>query len=113
MQRLAGMFAFALWDREKRLLHLVRDRLGEKPLYYGRVGPTLFFGSELKALRAHPGFSAEIDRDALALYARHTYVPAPLTIYRGISKLEPGHIATINAAGDVIGRRLLAARGCG
>ena len=101
VRRLAGMFAFALWDREKRLLHLVRDRLGEKPLYYGRVGPTLFFGSELKALCAHPGFSAEIDRDALALYARHNYVPAPLTIYRGISKLEPGHIATINAAGDV------------
>ena len=101
VQRMAGMFAFALWDRQARLLHLVRDRFGEKPLYYGRVGPTLLFGSELKALRAHPDFTADIDRNALALYARHNYVPAPFSIYRGISKLLPGHIATVNAAGDV------------
>ncbi len=101
VQRMAGMFAFALWDRQARLLHLVRDRFGEKPLYYGQVGGTLLFGSELKALRAHPGFKADIDRDALALYARHNYIPAPFSIYRGISKLLPGHIATINAAGAI------------
>ena len=101
VQRMAGQFAFALWDRQAHLLHLVRDRFGEKPLYYGRVGQTLLFGSELKALRAHPDFSAEIDRDALALYARHNYVPAPFSIYRGISKLLPGHIATVNVAGDI------------
>lgn len=101
VQRMAGQFAFALWDCQARLLHLVRDRFGEKPLYYGRLGQTLLFGSELKALRAHPDFKAEIDRDALALYARHNYVPAPFSIYRGISKLLPGHIATVNVAGDI------------
>ena len=101
VRRMAGQFAFALWDRQDRLLHLVRDRFGEKPLYYGRIGQTLFFGSELKALRAHPDFKADVDRDALALYARHTCVPAPFSIYRGISKLLPGHVATVNAAGDI------------
>ena len=101
VQRMAGQFAFALWDRQARLLHLVRDRFGEKPLYYGRLGQTLLFGSELKALRAHPAFKTDIDRDALALYARHNYIPAPLSIYRGIGKLAPGHIATVNARGDI------------
>lgn len=101
VQRMAGQFAFALWDRQARLLHLVRDRFGEKPLYYGKIGSTLLFGSELKALRAHPDFKCEIDRDALALYARHNYIPSPLSIYRGIGKLTPGHIATVNARGDV------------
>ena len=101
VQRMAGMFVFALWDRHARLLHLARDRFGEKPLYFGRAGRTLLFGSELKALRAHPDFVADVDRDALALYARHNYIPAPLSIYRGIGKLRPGHIATINEAGAV------------
>lgn len=101
VQRMAGMFAFALWDSRARLLHLVRDRFGEKPLYYGHAGRTLLFGSELKALRAHPEFRAEVDRDALALYARHNYIPAPFSIYRGISKLLPGHIATFNGDGAV------------
>jgi asparagine synthase (glutamine-hydrolysing) len=101
VQRMAGMFAFALWDRQARLLHLARDRFGEKPLYYGQFGRTLLFGSELKALRAHPDFKADIDRDALALYARHNYIPAPRSIYRGISKLLPGHLATVNAAGAI------------
>jgi len=100
VQRMAGQFAFALWDRELRRLHLVRDRFGEKPLYYGLLGSTLLFGSELKALRARPGFSAEIDRDALALYARHGYVPAPLSIFRGIAKLLPGHVASVDEAGN-------------
>ena len=85
-----GMFAFALWDRRDRRLHLVRDRLGEKPLYYGRAGATLLFGSELKAIRAHPAFRGEIDRQALDLYLRHGYVPSPFSIYGGIFKLPAG-----------------------
>ncbi len=97
--RLAGMFAFALWDRRKRELTLVRDRLGIKPLYWGEAGGVLLFGSELKALRAHPRFAAEIDRDALASYLRHGYIPGPHSIYRGVSKLEPGHMLTWRADG--------------
>ncbi len=85
-----GMFALALWDRQDRVLHLTRDRIGEKPLYYGRVGQTFLFGSELKALKAHPQFRAEINRDALALFLRYNYIPAPYSIYRDIYKLPPG-----------------------
>jgi asparagine synthase (glutamine-hydrolysing) len=95
LARCNGMFAFALWDREAQALHLVRDRLGEKPLYYGRVGGRLVFGSELKALRAHPGFGPEVDRDALAAYLRLSYVPSPFTIYRGVQKLPPGTVLTV------------------
>lgn len=91
LDRMVGMFAFVLWDRRARSLTLVRDRFGEKPLYYGWSGRTLFFASELKALRAHPDFRGAVDRDALALYARHACVPAPRSIYRGIAKLPPGH----------------------
>ena len=85
-----GMFGFALWDRDLRHLHLVRDRFGEKPLYYGWIGRAFAFGSELKALCRVRGFSPDIDRDAVALYLRHNCVPAPHTIYRGLSKLLPG-----------------------
>lgn len=98
LRRMAGMFAFALWDRAERRLHLVRDRLGEKPLYYGWVGNRLLFGSELKALRVHPAWRGEIDRDALALFLRFCYVPGPHTIYRGIHKLEPGACLSLDAA---------------
>jgi len=98
LNRFNGMFAFALWDRKQRLLHLVRDRLGEKPLYYGWMGNDFLFGSELKALRAHPKFESEINRNALALYLRHMYIPAPHSIYKGIYKLIPGTILTINAS---------------
>jgi asparagine synthase (glutamine-hydrolysing) len=97
VKRFNGMFAFALWDRQERQLHLVRDRLGEKPLYYGWIGNTLLFGSELKALRAHPVFTGQLNRDALALYLRHNYIPAPYSIYRDIYKVQPGVIVTINA----------------
>jgi asparagine synthase (glutamine-hydrolysing) len=93
-----GMFAFALWDRREQRLHLVRDRLGIKPLYYTRMGPVLLFGSELKALRAHPAFQAEIDRNALVLQLRLSYIPAPYSIYQGVKKLTPGSILTIDAA---------------
>ena len=96
LQRFNGMFAFALWDRTERLLHLARDRVGEKPLYYGWSGDTLLFGSELKALRAHPSWRAEIDRDALSSFLRYNYVPAPYSIYRGIGKLPPAHYLTVS-----------------
>jgi asparagine synthase (glutamine-hydrolysing) len=97
VRRFVGMFAFALWDREERKLHLVRDRLGIKPLYYGRVGSAFVFGSELKAIRQHPEFAAEIDRAALALYMRHNYVPSPHCIYKGLWKLQPGCALTLGA----------------
>jgi asparagine synthase (glutamine-hydrolysing) len=96
LKRFNGMFAFALWDRHEACLHLVRDRLGEKPLYYGWMGNTFLFGSELKALRAHPAFRAEINRNALALFLRHSYIPAPYSIYQGIFKLPPGTMLTLS-----------------
>ena len=96
LERSNGMFAVALWDRQTRRLSLARDRLGEKPLYYGRLGGGFGFASELKALRVHPGFRPEIDRDALALLLRHKYVPAPGSIYRGIRKLPPASVLTID-----------------
>src|SRR5205807_7837280 len=86
----AGMFAFALWDRKERTLTLARDRMGEKPLYYGWLGNVFLFGSELKAHRAHPQFQAEVDRDVLAQYMLNGYVRAPRTIYKGVSQLLPG-----------------------
>jgi asparagine synthase (glutamine-hydrolysing) len=90
-----GMFALALWDRRERKLMLARDRLGEKPLYYGRIGGSFAFASELKAFRAHPAWSPEIDRNAVALLMRHNYVPAPYSIYKGILKLRPGHLLVL------------------
>jgi asparagine synthase (glutamine-hydrolysing) len=99
VKKCVGMFAFAAWDRQDRSLTLGRDRLGEKPLYYGWQGEgdgsAFLFGSELKALRAHPAFDAPVCRHALALYMRHSYVPAPHSICKGISKLQPGHLLTI------------------
>ncbi|MEC4812919.1 MAG: asparagine synthase (glutamine-hydrolyzing) [Scytonema sp. PMC 1069.18] len=91
-----GMFAFALWDVNERVLHLGRDRLGEKPLYYGWLGNTFVFASELKALKAHPDFHPEINRDALALFLRHNYIPAPYSIYKGIYKLPPATLLCWN-----------------
>ncbi len=91
------MFAVALWDRRERRLQLARDRFGEKPFYYGWGGTAFLFGSELKALRAHPGFDAEIDRDVLALYFRHNCVPAPYSIYGSVAKLPVASILTLDA----------------
>lgn len=99
LSRANGMFAFALWDRQERILYLGRDRLGEKPLYYGWMGTTLVFGSELKALRAHPDFDAEINRDALALFLRHSYIPAPYSIYKDIKKLPPASLLSVDGQG--------------
>jgi asparagine synthase (glutamine-hydrolysing) len=103
LSRANGMFAFALWDRAERRLQLVRDRLGEKPLYYGWAGSTLLFGSELKALRAHPAFAARVNRESLGLFARHSCVPAPYSIYEGVLKALPGAIVTFEdgAIGDL------------
>jgi asparagine synthase (glutamine-hydrolysing) len=91
-RRLIGMFAFALYERDKRRLWLVRDRLGIKPLYWTRSGGGLAFASELRALRRYPGFAPAIDRDALASYMRHGYFPSPHTIYCGVHQLPPGHL---------------------
>ena len=97
VQRFVGMFAFALWDSRECQLHLVRDRLGIKPLYYGWVNKCFVFGSELKAIKAFPRFDNGIDRDSLALFMRHCYVPAPYSIYHNISKLLPGKILTLGS----------------
>jgi len=99
LPRLIGMFAFALWDAQERRLYLVRDRLGIKPLYWGWFGQLLLFGSELKALRAHSGWTPEIDRDAVASFTRHNYVPGPCTVYRDVSKLAPGCFAVFRPGG--------------
>jgi asparagine synthase (glutamine-hydrolysing) len=102
LQRLNGMFAFALWDNTERCLFLARDRMGEKPLYYGNSGGSFLFGSELKCFKSHPHWNEEIDRNALALYMRHSNVPAPWSIYQGIKKLPPANFVVIREAGKQI-----------
>lgn len=98
LEKVQGMFAFALWDREKRELTLARDRIGEKPLYYGWQHDTFLFGSELKALRRHPSFHAEVDRYVLERYLHRGFVEAPYSIYRGIYKLPPGTCLRLSAS---------------
>lgn len=102
LQRLNGMFAFALWDDAKRTVFLARDRMGEKPLYYGCSGGSFLFGSELKSLVTHPHWQGDIDRNALTLYMRHNYVPAPRSIYQGINKLPPAHFVVVREAGQEV-----------
>src|ERR1051326_8348869 len=97
VKRFVGMFAFALWDRHEHQLHLVRDRIGIKPLYYGYVDGNFVFASELKAIRAFPGFQGVIDRSVLADYMRCAYVPAPYSIYEGIGQLPAGQILTLGS----------------
>jgi asparagine synthase (glutamine-hydrolysing) len=96
LSRCNGMFACAYWSRNERRLWLGRDRLGKKPLYYGFSGDTFLFGSELKCLRAHPDFRGTIDRNVLALFLRHNYIPAPYCIYEGFAKLSPGSILELD-----------------
>lgn len=90
LKKVVGMFAIALWDRRKQILTLARDRMGEKPLYYGYQGNSFLFGSELKCFKKNADFAGEIDREALSLYLRYGYIPAPHSIYKGIHKLLPG-----------------------
>ena len=99
VDRFVGMFAFALWDRQTRTLQLVRDRLGVKPLYWSLANDHLLFGSELKALMAHPAWRGEIDPEAAAAFVRHSYVPGPATIFRNVHKLPPGSILTLRGGG--------------
>lgn len=98
-RKMMGMFAFALWSRDKRSLYLVRDRLGIKPLYLGRFGKYLLFASEIKALKKHPAFEGEIDRNALTLFMRHNYIPSPYSIYRGVRKQRPGSVLEFRSDG--------------
>jgi len=106
LQRCIGMFAFSLWDKKEQTLSLVRDRMGEKPLYYGWQGKgakrTFLFASELKSLRQHSAWQGGIERDALANLLRYNYIPAPLTIHPGIFKLRPGYLLQLkkNDNGD-------------
>lgn len=96
LKKSVGMFAFAVWDRKDRVLTLARDRMGEKPLYYGWQKNTFFFGSELKAFYSHPGFFSKVDRSVLYLYLSFGYIPAPHSIYQGIHKLLPGTFIQIS-----------------
>jgi asparagine synthase (glutamine-hydrolysing) len=100
LERFVGMFALAVWDKERSQLHLARDRLGEKPLYYGWLGDTFVFASELKALRRHPKWEGDISRGALGLLLQHGYIPAPFSIYRNIYKLPPGSCLTLDDSTD-------------
>jgi asparagine synthase (glutamine-hydrolysing) len=100
IRRFAGMFAFALFDRQTRTLFLVRDRLGVKPLYWSVAGGTLLFGSELRALMAHPSFRKDINRDAVDALVRYSYIPAPATVFQGVFKLPAGTILTARAGED-------------
>lgn len=97
LNRFVGMFAFAIWDRCERTLYLARDRMGEKPLYYGYAGDELVFASELKAFRQHPSWHGHLDRNAIAMQLRYTYIPAPHTIYEDFFKVLPGTVLRISA----------------
>ena len=102
LQKIEGMFAIALWDIKTQKLTLARDRFGEKPLYFGWVQGAFLFSSELKAMKQYPGFNNDIDRGSLAEYLKYSYVPAPMSIYKDISKLLPGHFLEISVIDSVI-----------
>ena len=104
LERLNGMFAFAVWDRSTRTLTLARDRMGEKPLFYGRSDGVFLFGSELKALQAHPGFVGELDPDAVAAMLRYDYIPPPRTIWKRFRKLEPAHYVEVTDGGRSVSK---------
>ena len=96
LKKINGMFAFAIWDKETKSLSLARDRMGEKPIYYGYFNDIVFFGSQPKSFRAHPKFNPEINIDALNSYLKFNYIPAPQSIYKNIEKLEPGHFVVLS-----------------
>ena len=96
IEKMVGMFAFGLWDKTNEKLYLARDRMGEKPLYFGWIGGSFSFASELKAFKKNPFFDNEIDSDSLCLFLRHTYIPCPRSIYKNIYKLQPGFILNLD-----------------
>ncbi len=102
LKKLNGMFAFALWDNQSKCLYLARDRIGEKPMYYGVLKSSFVFGSQLKALSVHPCWQGNIDRDALSLFMKYGYVPAPFSIYDGIRKLPQAHFIVVSNGGRSI-----------
>jgi asparagine synthase (glutamine-hydrolysing) len=106
LKRLNGMFAFSLWDDAEKTLTLARDRMGEKPMYYGSVGNTFFFGSELSSFKPHPSWAGAINRDVVSLYLRHNYVPDPWSIYSGIQKLAPAHYVVISNDGKNVSEQI-------
>jgi asparagine synthase (glutamine-hydrolysing) len=113
LRRAVGMFGLAVWDKAERVLSLARDRTGEKPLYYGWAGKSFVFASDLAAIRAHPSFQAEIDRDAVALLLRQNYIASPWTIYKQCRKLSPGALLSFRVDQGVFeDRRFWDARGC-
>jgi asparagine synthase (glutamine-hydrolysing) len=99
LDKLVGMFAFVLWDERKQQLFCARDRAGEKPLYYAQGERGFAFASELQALAVLPWVDTTLDREAVALYLNHSYIPAPHSIYKGVRKLPPAHAMTIDAKG--------------
>jgi asparagine synthase (glutamine-hydrolysing) len=100
-RHLRGMFAFAIWDERKGELFLARDRVGKKPLLYAKTGDAFVFGSEFSALLRHPSVGREVNREAIHHYLSFSCVPAPLTAYRDIRKLEPGHTLTLRPDGEI------------
>jgi len=102
LKKLNGMFAFALWDNKSKRLYLARDRIGEKPMYYGTLKSTFVFGSQLKSLSVHPCWQGNIDRDALSLFMKYGYVPSPFSIYEGIKKLPQAHFIVVSDGGNSI-----------
>jgi asparagine synthase (glutamine-hydrolysing) len=99
VKRFIGMFVFAIWDRQEKVLSLVRDRMGIKPLYWGFHQSVLLFGSQLKSFKPHPAWQPEINLEAASAFLRYSYVPAPLSIFKDIHKLQPGSILKIDASG--------------
>ena len=113
LKRFIGMFAFVVWDRQKQKVYLARDRIGEKPLYYGWIGDVFVFASELKALCAYSDWNGEINRDALCLYMRHNYIPAPFSIYKNINKLLPATLMEFQPSNrNQVFREYWSARDC-
>lgn len=102
LKKFTGMFAFALWDKENKQLYLARDRMGEKPLYYSILPSGIVFGSQLGSLTQHPLFDKELDRNAIGLYLRHGYIPAPFSVYKNTKKLMPGNFLVIDIRGNEV-----------